>query len=202
MSWAVMLSTVKEVTEESVAAAQRKADRACQKKKDEEGKKIEGHKQDTIDVDGGVLALDPQSLAEASYTKELLEEQFQRTLHDYKLCLTQVFRDAKAFGLNNERRPQATVDRYLSSPGKVKSPVHGRHALFAQNLWPQLKNRGWKAEQVFAGGEFLSHYSFGGETVRYHYEFSSCSEMCLTFLCCSTSLLNQLWPHYQVFILS
>ena len=42
-----MLSTVKEVAEESVAAAQRKADRASQKKKDE-GKKIGGQKQDAI----------------------------------------------------------------------------------------------------------------------------------------------------------
>jgi hypothetical protein len=166
MSWAVILSTVKEVAEESVAAAQRKADRAYQKKKDDDGKKIEGHKQDPIEIDGGILALDPQTLAEANNTKELLEEHFQRTLQDYRWCLTQVLRDAKAFGLTNERRPQATVDRYLCSPGKVKNPVHERHALFAQNLWPQLKNRGWKAEQVFAGGEVLSHYSFGGETVR------------------------------------
>lgn len=166
MSWAVMLSTVKEVAEESVAAAQRKADRACQKKKDEDGKKIDGHKQDTIDIDGGILALDPRTLAEANNTKELLEDQFQRILQEYGSCLTQVLRDAKTFGLNNERRPQATVDRYLGSAGKAKNTVHGRHVVFAQNLWPQLKNRGWKADQVFASGEVLSHYSFAGETVR------------------------------------
>jgi len=171
MSWSIILATLREVAEENIAAAQRRVERASQKKKEEEGKKQDDNKQEASDVSGGVLAMHPKNAADESNAKESLEREFQILLRNHKSFLTSVFRDAKAFGAVSDRRPKETVERYLSSPKKSKQPVQGQGALFAQNLWPQLKNRGWKVEQVNSGGDMVTRYSYGSETVSGKWEY-------------------------------
>lgn len=155
-----MLSTLREVAEENVIASQRKAERAIQKRMDDGERRGDGNKNDESDRSGGVLAMDHRQ-----GDNHLLDEQLESLIQCHGLCLANVFRDAKAFGSANERRPEQAVERYARFVGKGPSHGHGENALFAQNLWPQLKNRGWKVEQVESGGEMQTRYTYGGETV-------------------------------------
>jgi hypothetical protein len=160
MSWAIMLSTLREVAEENVIASQRRAERAIQKKMDDGERRGDGQKHDENDRSGGVLAMDHRQ-----GDNHVLDDQLESLILCHGLCLARVFRDAKEFGSANERRPDHAAERYARFVGKGTSHGHGENALFAQNLWPQLKNRGWKVEQVDSGGEVQTRYIYGGEMV-------------------------------------
>lgn len=169
MSWSVILTTLHEVTEENVAAYQRKLDKAKEKAAQKRKLAEEANpafKQAPADVSGGVLGMRLQNEVDSAKAKQLLEQQFQSLVQSQASWLPFVLNDAKAFGMTHPARPQETVDRYLASSARknVQTP-QGKNAVFAQNLWPQLKNRGWKVEQVNDGGQMSTKYSFGGETV-------------------------------------
>jgi hypothetical protein len=101
--------------------------------------------------------------------KELLENQLKKLLNCHAAWLSIVFNDAKRFASSHEPRPSEIVERYANKVGKDNSlstpPSVDQNALFAQNLWPQLKSRGWKVEQVTSGAEAAPKYIFNGETV-------------------------------------
>ena len=158
-----MLGTLREVAEENVVASQRRAERAIQRKMDGGEKRGDGNKPDASDASGGVLAMDHQRLTGDKQANDALEEHLQSLVQSHRLCLTQVFLDAKAFGVANERRPEQALERHTGFASKGN--VHDENALFAQNLWPQLKSRGWKVEQVHSGGEVRARYICGDEMV-------------------------------------
>jgi hypothetical protein len=165
MSWSVVLTTLREVTEENVSNARKRTERAAQKKSAAEEGNSE-KKQDAGDVSGGVLGVKPLNAAEAQKAKQVLHRQFIGLISSQNSWLPLVLRDAKQFGASHSGRSNDIVERYLvSSPSKKKQAPQGKAALFAQNLWPQLKSRGWKVEQVNVGGQMSSKYSYAGETV-------------------------------------
>ena len=165
MSWAIVLGTLREVAEENVVASQRRAERAIQKKIDDGERRAEGNKPDPNDASGGVLAMYHQRLASDKHAYNVLEEHLQSLVQSHRLWLAQVFQDAKAYGFANERRPEQALTWLASVSGKGSVQIHDENALFAQNLWPQLKSRGWKVERVSSGGVVLARYMCGNETV-------------------------------------
>lgn len=159
-----MLVTLSEVAKDSVVQAQRKEEKATQRRKMKEAEEGKGEaKQEGPDVSGGVLAM--QHNGEA--TKRVLENHFRAVVNNHKPLLVKVLRDARAYAITNIRRPMEVADRFISTPNKKKQHAYGQqNALFAQNLWPQLKNRGWKVEQQSVDGNMSTKYMYNSHVFK------------------------------------
>lgn len=141
---------------------QRKADRLAQKKQGE-GNQGENHANS-----GGILAKSRDDSQTQRQNEDLFTKEFQKLLDIHLPWLSRVIGDAKTFAESNEGRSKDVVMRYInSSDGKASTnPSPRQEALFAENLWPQLKNRGWEVEQHTDGGEMIAQYSYSGRKVR------------------------------------
>ena len=163
MSWAIILCTLREVAGEGVIATQRRAERAFQKRKENGEKKGD---RNSDDLSGGVLGMDRTHLTGDSEATKHLEDQLRILVECNQCWLSDVFQHAKAFGIAHESRSEGSPGCYGTMEGQKKQNASEGNALFAQNLFPQLKSRGWKVEQVNTDGKVDVNYLYGGETVR------------------------------------
>eukprot|EP00546_Thalassionema_frauenfeldii_P003334 CAMPEP_0178934636 /NCGR_PEP_ID=MMETSP0786-20121207/23988_1 /TAXON_ID=186022 /ORGANISM="Thalassionema frauenfeldii, Strain CCMP 1798" /LENGTH=2235 /DNA_ID=CAMNT_0020612471 /DNA_START=60 /DNA_END=6767 /DNA_ORIENTATION=- len=166
LSWSVILATLKEAAEDSVIALRRKADRLAQKRQGE------GNQGENDANSGGILAKSRDDSQTQRQNDDLFTKEFRKLLDSHLPWLSRVIEDAKAFAESNERRSKDVVMRYinLSDSKASTNPSPRQEALFAENLWPQLKNRGWEVEQHTDGGEMIARYSYNGRKYKSHEE--------------------------------
>lgn len=83
--------------------------------------------------------------------------------------MQRVILDATSFAKENEPHAQELVDKVLKKPpvSEIETPVDSA-SIFATNIWPSLKSRGWKA-LVVADGDRAGKtvYSYGGKEVNF-----------------------------------
>jgi len=164
LSWSVILATLREAGEDGVIAVRRKADRLAQRNLDQ------GSRGESQGNSGGILAKPSDVLQiESDY---LLAKEFQKLLICHLPWLSRVIQDAKFFAQSNKGRPRDVVEKYINSGSKQvsHSGSQGQKTIFAENLWPQLKNRGWEVEHHDCGGEVITRYAYNGRKYKSHEE--------------------------------
>jgi len=167
MCWSILFFTLLESADDEATAAIRREEKAAEKKLEEPA----GEKKN----EGGMLALEHAADDERkkSSRKELKEKAFADLCKTNADWVRQALSDAVAFAANKTPREQEVVDRVLYRKSASHTlGVNDISSAFAANVWPSLKNRGWKAEQITEGDALgQTRYIYEGKKVsRFGFE--------------------------------
>lgn len=172
MCWAIVFFTVLDVTNADALMSKRTKQRHAEK---EEKQQNENDKP----VDGGVLAVaslpvadnekpEKARLDEGEEDNELKKNMFEKTWNANSSWIGSAVEDAVEFAKQNEPRSSQALDKFHLSPGDGTSnrAVFDIGVSFNESVWPSLKGRGWKAEEVDNGALAVkTRYSFEGKNV-------------------------------------
>ena len=161
MSWAIVMVCLLDHAEDNGEQAKKALQRAAEKRRSEGGES----KQET----GGMLAVDRSTEPNEEEKKQLKVEAFQKLVQMHSSWLKQVFADAVSYAKDNEPRDKETVDLIYRKPTESEQPPKPTETatIFATNVWPSLKSRGWKAiTKVDGSSAGKTIYSFEGKEVR------------------------------------
>jgi hypothetical protein len=165
MSWSLALLSILETADDDAIQAKKREERAAEKKQEESG-----------EVSAGVLAMDlsPNCTDEAQLKEKYFEKLWNMNATWAKLALD----DAVTFAKASEPRNTDTLKAALMISEPKKPQQGGMSSTFAENVWPSLKSRGWKAvistEGPSAG---KTRYTYVGKQVRF---------VLLSFICRKT----------------
>lgn len=154
MAFSLVLYTFLEEAKAEVILQKRREEKANEKKDNNEG------------IEGGCLALaGPDKTSEEVNDEALLEDKFKMLIDANKFTLQKSLEQAVRYASMNEPRDQGVIDRALDK--KTTSSTTSSDAMFAQNVWPPLRSRGWKAVVVTdSSGVCTTRYSINGREVR------------------------------------
>jgi hypothetical protein len=153
MCWSLIFTTLLETVNEEVQS---------QKRKDESLK--------LQHPDGGILALSPTKIGVNSTfdVSARRKEIFQSLMKKNLDCVSLAIHDAVAFAKSVAPRDQAEIDAALGGANKTQSMKESITTLFAANVWPSLKSRGWKAKLVTEGDQVgQTIYQFENQEVNH-----------------------------------
>lgn len=157
MCWSLLLVSLCEVAEDDAAQSKKRAARAAEKKRDIEDDPMEG----------GVLAA-PKDTESSEDAKVLVQKCFDKLWLANASWAASVIKDALQFARNSQPRSDEVLSRVLRHAAGVSAPMKQDEITtkFVQTVWPSLKNRGWKAQQVLEGANAgKTQYSFEGKQV-------------------------------------
>ena len=160
MCWSILLFALREAADEDSLNAKRRAQRKAEKKR-------EASETVAAKESGGVLGSDLDALASENDLGDLINASFKKLVDANASWLTNVMQDATEFAKTHFPRLKQTIDHALQSHDSPSTPSpHSLPGLFAANLWPSLRNRGWTAETIVEG-EFSGTrlYAFAGKLV-------------------------------------
>ena len=129
MCWSLLLLAIWEAARDDASGAKKRAERAAEKKREQDGEGAQDASIDTLKSDD-----------------ELREVSFRKVWNQNLPWLQTVLEDAVAYARGNKARTQDTLD-HSKHENKISS-------LFYSSLWPSLKGRGWKEEAVSHGKHF------------------------------------------------
>jgi hypothetical protein len=167
MCWSVVFAAIRQTVDDEYESSQKKdqaaADRAT-----------------SINAEtgqGGLLALQTSSsnisASLAVDSKVAKENIFNAVFRSLAPWVVQALEDATTFAKQNEPRKEDVLKK-LQMMNSTSVPTEAA-SMFATNLWPSLKSRGWKADLITEGdrvGE--TRYSFKDKEVSsIHFQFVS-----------------------------
>jgi hypothetical protein len=155
MSWSLLLLTILEAADDDASVAKKREERATEKKQEASGQQSEG-----------VLAMDlSQNCIDEA---QLKEKSFVRIWTANAAWAKSALEDAIAFAKDNAPRDADTLETSLAGSESQKPKQAGISSTFAENVWPSLKSRGWKAELSTEGPSAgKTRYTYGGKQVRF-----------------------------------
>jgi hypothetical protein len=166
MCWSMLLFALREAADEDALNAKRRAERRAEKKR--EASETDAMAS-TANESGGVLGSNLDALAGQNDLGELLNVSFKKLVDANASWLTKVMEDATEFAKIHLPRSKNAIKHALQSHDPPSNPApQSLQALFAANLWPSLRSRGWTAETIVEG-EFsgLRRYAHAGKEVGY-----------------------------------
>jgi len=119
-------------------------------------------------VQGGVLAASQGPSYSEKDHQALVQTVFDKHWAANKNWAKPVLVDALAFAKSAQPRPEDVLSRIQNSSTEVTACTSRTEmaSLFAENVWPSLKYRGWKAETLSEGHpKGTTQYSFEGKQV-------------------------------------
>lgn len=155
MSWSLALLSILETADDDAIQAKKREERAAEKKQEESG-----------EVSAGVLAMDlsQNCIDEAQLKEKHFEKLWNMNATWAKLALE----DAVTFAKANEPRDSDTLKTALLISEPQKPQQGGVSSTFAENVWPSLKSRGWKAVLSTEGPSAgKTRYTYVGKQVRF-----------------------------------
>lgn len=162
MCWSVLLFTLRESAEEEALKAQKRDQRKAEKER--AAQEIEASVAAAM-VNGGVLGSDPKPQPDQNDLENKLDEMFRKMAAANGSWLTTVIKDATDYAKTHSPRTKKSLSRMLhsQSTGEEGGP-QSLGSLFAANLWPSLKSRGWTTTEDVDSGNKL--FVYDGKEVR------------------------------------
>jgi len=158
LCWSLIFMVLKEGANDDLVASKRRAERAAEKAQQE----IPSDKP----VGGGVLASEPV-VKKVVDRNDTIETCFQKLWETHQSWLGGVMNDAAAYGKSNAPRSEKALHRALNpSAGQESAARKGLNALFAENVWPALRSRNWKAVSVATEKGEAKRYEYNGEQYK------------------------------------
>jgi hypothetical protein len=138
MSWSLALLSLLETADDDAIQAKKREERVAEKKQEESG-----------EASAGVLAMDLSQ----NYTDEvqLKEKSFEKLWNLNATWAKLALEDAVTFAKASEPRDSDTLNKALMISESKKPQQGGVSSTFAENVWPSLKSRGWKAVTLTEG---------------------------------------------------
>jgi len=161
MCWTVVLTSLLELAEEDGEMAKKREVKAAEKARDE--------KAESKPDNGGVLAVDRSSEPEVQDVDQLKRKAFEKHWKASSTWMEQLLVDAIACASEYAPRGKEQINKAFRKYDGSSQPLKQAEvsAMFATSVWPSLKSRGWKAQQITEGDStFKTRYSFEGEEVR------------------------------------
>lgn len=170
MCWSLLLFILREVADDDARNAKRREQRKAEKER--EASEVETTEA-AAKESGGVLGSDLGTQADQNDMADKLAESFKKLVDSNESWLSLAIQDATTFAGANLPRSKNALQRALRSrsPNESSTP-QSLPTLFAANLWPSLKSRGWTTSTI-VDGEFSGTicYSYMGKEVRFVYEY-------------------------------
>jgi hypothetical protein len=166
MSWSLALLSLLETADDDAIQAKKREERVAEKKQEESG-----------EASAGVLAMDLSH----NYTDEvqLKEKSFEKLWNVNATWAKLALEDAVTFAKASEPRDIDTLKKALMISEPKKPQQGGVSSTFAENVWPSLKSRGWKAITLTEGPSAgKTRYTYVGKQVRF---------VILSFICRKTA---------------
>jgi hypothetical protein len=164
MCWAMLLFSIREAADDDALNAKRRAQRKAEKQREaSEAEAADAAAKES----GGVLGSNLDELADQNDLGEQLSVSFKKLIDANATWLPKALQDATDYAKAHPPRTRNAVARSLRSHSEGPAAPQSLQTLFAANMWPSLKSRGWTAVSVVDG-------EFGG-TVCYSY---SGNEVC------------------------
>lgn len=157
LCWAFLLTTIREAANDEFENAKKRAMRAAEKKIEEEGKNENG--------DSGVLG-QTEAFQSAAASVDVAVC-FKKLWDTHRPWMENVLHDAVSYARAHSPRSKEALLRSIrsvasrSDDGEKKEP----NAVFAQNVWPALRSRGWKAELIESEKGSTTRYVKGDQSV-------------------------------------
>jgi hypothetical protein len=158
MSWSIILTILKELTDDDAQSAIKKGQIAADKSSVK-------HAEAT---DGGVLAAHAllAGKVEGADMKESRCIIFEKIIRSLQPWLSDLLNDATDYAKLSVPRSQFIIEKVKQINNH--SPSIELASIFATNVWPSLKSRGWKVSLITEGDlTGKSTYSFKDKEVRY-----------------------------------
>jgi hypothetical protein len=154
MSWSLALLTILETADDDAIQAKKREERAAEKKQEESG-----------EVSAGVLAMDLSQ--NCSDEAQLKEKSFEKLWNANASWAKLALEDAVTFAKDSEPRDTDSLKAALMIGEPQKPQQGGVSSTFAENVWPSLKSRGWKAVLSTEGPSAgKTRYTYVGKQVR------------------------------------
>jgi hypothetical protein len=157
MCWTVILTTLLEAVDDAAESTVKREERQAEK--------CRGISDAAV---GGVLAIDRSLDVAVQNMDERKVCEFKKIWHETTAWIGKVINDAVEFARTNSPRSIVQLDVQGSIPAlSPKKVLNGEiEAMFMSNVWPSLKNRGWKSESVATeDNNKRTHYFFRGTEV-------------------------------------
>lgn len=173
MAWSMVLITLCEAAAEG-----------AKKKSDRQVAKGQAPSED-VAAAGGVLAsvsepVNPRKQAEEE--QRVLFESFEKVWSAHAAWCKRVLADGFDYARYNRPRPKAKLNAAMQIQGSTESATGSLHAKFAQNLWPALKSRGWRSQEVQTARGSQIQYVFDDRKVSQGNTIFTLSTMCSNVL--------------------
>jgi hypothetical protein len=158
MGWSIIFAVIRQTVDDEYENTQKKdqlaADRLIASS--------------TEPIQGGLLAI-PANISNGSSSlcadpKEAKEKIFLAVLKSLAPWIGKTVEDASSFARDNEPRKEEVLKK-LQTMSMPSVPTDAT-SIFATNLWPSLKSRGWKTSMVTEGNRTgATRYSFKDKEV-------------------------------------
>ena len=157
MSWSILFTCFLEMSEESVQTEKRKADRMAEKKRQEEAEKSGGAMESILG----------RTIVESFDVHGKMESALKKIWSSNAAWCEALLVDALSFIKTHRARSKESVNRALKGcEGRSRSSqAKSQSELFAQNVWPALRLRGWSTEDVESNGSVSKRYRKGTHVV-------------------------------------
>lgn len=160
MCWAMALTALLETAEDDAVQARKREERASEKKLEV-----------SANADGGTLAVDRSTEIRDKDlpVEELRRRTFSKLWKANAVWAEKALRDAVSYAKQNAPRDQDAIDKALRKRNESTFlETNDISSIFAANVWPSLKSRGWKA-MISADGSAAgqTRYSFKNEEVSF-----------------------------------
>jgi hypothetical protein len=148
MAFSMLLYCVVEAAEAELATSKRREDRLAEKLKGETGNADQTDAKPAPGVTDGELAV----------------QAFRKFWDPNADWVTKLVMEVVVYAKDHDPRNEETLMQLMHK--KTKSMDEGGvKILFAKNVWPSLRSRGWKA-RVAEGGSSEPQYAYEGKEVR------------------------------------
>ena len=138
MCWSFIFTVIKESVEEDAEALRKKEESTAEKNR------IAG----SISTDGGILGVQSGSTSNIGDQKSIKNILFRKLVDSILPWFTKVFEDALMYTRDNVPRDDTTIEK---AKNVKKEETVDVTSIFSTNIWPSLKNRGWKVSFVSEG---------------------------------------------------
>jgi len=183
MSWALVLTALREAAMDDVHDMAKRAERAAEKKR-ESGPTSDGGMLGKVTAESApegsnapVLSgsTEVSVLSDDKMKEDQLERSFEKLLHAHSSWVSKAIEDALAYAQSNCPRSRIVINTNLAkksnaTQGKPPRELSPLTVAFNQNIWPALRSRGWKQETVSdpksAKAQTLTRYNYKGEVYR------------------------------------
>ena len=157
LCWSLLLLTIREAANDEVVNARKRAVRAEEKKREEEGKKEDG--------DSGILG--KTEVLQYVAGRVDIESCFQKLWEMHRPWMSRILEDAVAYARSHPPRPKESLLSAIRSASARFNIGQKKeiNAVFAQSFWPALKNRGWKTELLESEKGLTMRYVIGDKSV-------------------------------------
>ena len=157
LCWSLLLLTIREAANDEVVNARKRAVRAEEKKREEEGKKEDG--------DSGILG--KTEVLQYVAGRVDIESCFQKLWEMHRPWMSRILGDAVAYARSHPPRPKESLLSAIRSASARFNIGQKKeiNAVFAQSFWPALKNRGWKTELLESEKGLTMRYVIGDKSV-------------------------------------